>query len=112
MIFVTGPMFSGKYEYLQKTLGLTEEELAPRCARNVEKLAAGTEDLEELCARLASYDFVTASEVGCGVVPVDPEQRQARERAGRLSCLLAGRADVVIRVCCGLPQVLKGDWTC
>lgn len=66
MIFVTGPMFSGKYEYLQKTLGLTEEELAPRCARNVEKLAAGTEDLEELCARLASYDFVTASEVGCG----------------------------------------------
>ena len=26
--------------------------------------------------------------------------------------LLAGRADVVIRVCCGLPQVLKGEWTC
>lgn len=112
VIFVTGPMFSGKYEYLQKTLGLTEEELAPRCARNVEALAAGEEDLEELAGHLAQYDFVTASEVGCGVVPTDPEQRESRERAGRLSCLLAGRADVVIRVCCGLPQVLKGDWKC
>ena len=46
------------------------------------------------------------------MVPTDPEQRESRERAGRLSCLLAGRADVVIRVCCGLPQVLKGDWKC
>ena len=27
-----------------------------------------------------------------------------------LACLLAARADTVIRVCCGLPQLLKGDW--
>lgn len=112
MIFVTGPMFSGKREYLQTALGLTGEELAARAAFHAEKLAAEEEDLEVLCARLAQYDFVTADEVGCGVVPTDPEQRQARERAGRLSCLLAGRADVVIRVCCGLPQVLKGEWEC
>ncbi|MDO5132963.1 MAG: cobinamide kinase, partial [Eubacteriales bacterium] len=44
------------------------------------------------------------------VVPVDPKERAAREAAGRLACLLAARADVVIRVCCGLPQVLKGEW--
>ncbi len=112
MIFVTGPMFSGKYEYLQKALGLTEEELAPRCARNVEELAAGEEDVEALASHLASYDFVTANEVGCGVVPIDPEQRRNREQAGRLGCLLAERADTVIRVCCGLPQVLKGEWKC
>ncbi len=112
MIFVTGPMFSGKREYLQKALGLSLEELSARAAFDVETLAAGEENLEDLAARLSHYDFVIANEVGCGVVPMEAEQRQFRERAGRLSCLLAQRADTVIRVCCGLPQVLKGDWKC
>lgn len=112
MIFVTGPMFSGKREYLQKALNLTPEELSARAAFDVEELAAGEEELETLALRLSQYEFITANEVGCGVVPIDPEQRQLRERAGRLSCLLAREADVVIRVCCGLPQVLKGDWKC
>ena len=49
-----------------------------------------------------------ATEVGGGVVPVDAEQRHHREQAGRLACLLAQRADTVVRVCCGIPQVLKG----
>lgn len=112
MIFVTGPMFSGKREYLQKALGLSLEELSARAAFDVEELAAGEEELETLALRLSQYEFITANEVGCGVVPIDPEQRQFRERAGRLSCLLAREAGVVIRVCCGLPQVLKGDWEC
>ena len=112
MIFVTGPMFSGKREYLERTLRLTPQALAARAAFDVEVLACGAEELEELACRLSQYDFVTANEVGCGVVPVDPEQRRQRERAGRLSCLLARKADTVIRVCCGLPQVLKGEWIC
>ena len=41
MIFVTGPMFSGKREYLQKALGLSLEELSARAAFDVETLAAG-----------------------------------------------------------------------
>ena len=36
-------------------------------------------------------------------------EREKREAAGRLACLLAARADTVIRVCCGLPQLLKGE---
>ena len=61
MIFVTGPLFAGKEEYIKKALKLTDE-----------------------------------------------GQRQSREVAGRLACLLAQRADTVVPVCCGLPQVLKG----
>ena len=38
-----------------------------------------------------------------------PEERAAREAAGRLSCLLAERAETVVRVFCGLPAVLKGS---
>lgn len=112
MIFVTGPLFSGKREYIQNTLHLSPEEFAARAVWDVERLAAGVTDLEELAEQLAAHEIVITSEIGGGVVPVDPAERAAREAAGRLSCLLAGRADTVVRVVCGLPQVLKGELPC
>ena len=67
---------------------------------------------ETLAAALAEKEIVIATETGGGVVPVDADERRMREEAGRLSCMLAERADTVIRVCCGLPQLLKGVWPC
>lgn len=110
MIFVTGPMFAGKRDYVCAALGWTEAELARRAVWDVQELAAGAEDLEALAEQLARNEAVIATEVGGGVVPVAPEQRREREAAGRLACLLARRADTVVRVCCGLPQLLKGEW--
>lgn len=112
MIFVTGPLFSGKRAYIQQALGLTDRQLADQAVWDVQQLAAQTADLEGLADQLARHAVVIATEVGGGVVPIDPEERQARERAGRLACLLAQRADTVIRVCCGLPQYLKGSPLC
>ena len=112
MIFVTGPLFAGKKTYVKTALGLTEEELARRAVWDVQELAARWDDLTALADDLAEREIVIATEVGGGVVPVDAGQRAARESAGRLACLLAERADTVIRVCCGLPQLLKGEWPC
>lgn len=77
-----------------------------------EQLAAGVTNLEELAEQLSAREIVIASEIGGGVVPVDPKERAAREAAGRLACLLARRADTVVWVVCGLPQVLKGELPC
>lgn len=74
-------------------------------------LAARCRDLEGLAAELAQKDVVMAVEVGGGVVPIDPAERAAREAAGRLACLLAQRAETVVRVFCGIPTVLKGEET-
>ena len=74
----------------------------------MQELAANCEDLPALADELSKKTVVIATEVGGGVVPVDAEQRHHREQAGRLACLLAQRADTVVRVCCGIPQVLKG----
>lgn len=112
MIFITGPLFAGKREYIKKALNLTDSELAQRAVWDVQDLAAKTEDLAALAESLCRYDIVIATEVGGGVVPVDAGERAFREAAGRLSCLLAERADTVIRVYCGLPQLLKGEWPC
>jgi len=112
MIFVTGPMFSGKREYIQTALGLSDEQFAARAVWDAEQLAAQTADLEDLADELARKEIVVASEVGGGVVPTDPAERSAREAAGRLACLLARRAETVVRVVCGLPQILKGGPLC
>ena len=75
----------------------------------MQDLAVHCADLPALADQLAAdYPVVIATEVGGGVVPVEPEAREAREAAGRLACLLAERADTVVRVFCGLPLVLKG----
>lgn len=110
MIFVTGPLFAGKKEYVCQALGWSEESLSQKAAWDVQDLAAQAEDLEALADDLsARYPVLIATEVGGGVVPMDPAQRVAREAAGRLACLLAARADCVVQMFCGIPTVLKGE---
>ena len=109
MIFITGPLFSGKKEDGRNAFRWTEEAFERNAVWDVQDLAAEAEDLEELADQLAEKRVVIATEVGGGVVPVDPKERRSRESAGRLSCLLAERADSVIRVFCGLPKAVKGE---
>ena len=105
MIFITGPLYSGKRTFAQKFPG---KRLA-----DVQNMAADVSDrkaLEQLADRLASeYDILIATEVGGGVVPMDANQRAGREAAGRLACLLAARAQCVVQMFCGIPTVLKGE---
>ena len=101
MLFVTGPLYSGKRTFSQKFGG--------RQICDVQNLAANATDLEKLADELATYDVVIATEIGGGIVPIDPAERAAREAAGRLACLLAARADCVVQMFCGIPTVLKGE---
>ena len=74
---------------------------------------AGTRELNEaLTSRFAVIQMPTISPENldrllAGEFPA--LKKKYREQAGRLACLLAERADTVIRVCCGIPQVLKGE---
>ena len=101
MLFVTGPLYSGKRTFSQKFCG--------RQICDVQNLAANATDLEKLADELAAYDVVIATEIGGGIVPIDPAERAAREAAGRLACLLAAQASCVVEMFCGLPTVLKGE---
>ena len=101
MLFVTGPLYSGKRTFSQKFGG--------RQICDVQNLAANATDLEKLADELTAYDVVIATEIGGGIVPIDPAERAAREAAGRLACLLAARASCVVEMFCGLSTVLKGE---
>lgn len=105
MIFITGPLYSGKRTFARRLPGKT-----PKIRTDVQTLAANATDLPALADRLAAeYDILIATEVGGGVVPMDPKERADREAAGRLACLLAAQADCVVQMFCGIPTVLKGE---
>ena len=89
MIFVTGPLYSGKKTYVKTRFGWNDAQLARLAAADVQQLVTGAEtpaQLEALAAQLAQKTAVTAAEVGSGVVPIDKAQRAQREAAGRLAC--------------------------
>ena len=61
---------------------------------------------EELSGKVAD-PAVISDEIGNGIVPNDPLEREWREETGRLLRRIAKDADRVVRVVCGLPQVIK-----
>ncbi len=110
MMLVTGGVASGKRTILQG-LGYEPGDIASADGLDL-TLPAGVDEMTFLVGiadQLAACDAVVCTEVGSGVVPLDAGQRAWRERAGRLACLLAERADCVVRMVCGIPQVLKGE---
>ena len=111
MIFVTGPLFAGKKTFIKNELGLSDEKFEDIAVRDVQDLARGKneDELEKLADRLSEKTIVISTETGGGVVPMDENERRDREAAGRLSIMLAKRADTVVRVVCGIGTVIKGE---
>lgn len=104
-VYVTGSMASGKREYVLNTLGIPETE----AAFEVQELLREKPDLDVavLAEKLSCCQAITQTEVGAGVIPLAASDREWRERAGRLACLLASRADIVVRMVCGVPIIVR-----
>ncbi len=51
--------------------------------------------------------IIISNELGCGIVPVDPKDRQWREVSGRASVRLAGISEEVYRLVCGIATRIK-----
>ena len=116
MILIVGGRAAGK-RALAASLGYYEDQMTCDPEQSVpvfldaQEAARGLveEGLTALADALAQREVVICTEVGAGVVPIDPEERAFRESAGRLAVALADRAACVVRVVCGIPQVLKGN---
>ena len=113
MILILGGAASGKRTYLA-SLGYGIEDVADgvlddkKALYGLEKLvAADPEGAEGLLTLLLKKEIVVCDEVGCGVIPLEKRDRQAREAIGRLCVLLAKNADRVVRVIAGIPTVIK-----
>ena len=85
------------YEAEQRGGEVTEEDITNRCG----------EVLSACGAREGTIVFVT-NEVGMGIVPGNGEARRYRDLLGRCNQVIAGGADEVRLVSCGIPIILKG----
>ena len=68
-------------------------------------------DLENFAGKLMTENpglILVSDEIGCGIVPVDPFDRQYREMTGRVCTQLAACAEEVYRVVCGIGMRIKG----
>lgn len=116
-VYVTGSMASGKRDYVLNTLGIPEAEAAfevqellrEKTDPEVQELLREKPnmDVAALAEKLSGYQAITQTEVGAGVIPLSASEREWREKAGRLACLLATRADIVVRMVCGVPIMVR-----
>lgn len=115
MVLIIGGQASGKRTYARQALGFSEADMADALLDerpvlyNLQDLVARDPAgslalLDALCQKSA----VLCNEVGSGVIPMSEEGRAAREATGRLCILLAERAESVVRMVSGIPQLIKG----
>ena len=125
MILIIGGAYMGKLQYVKDAYGVAEAEVfdlenglpaAPcRVLRHLESFTRrctadgldADQALRLLMPRLCGEAIVISREIGCGIVPMDPFERAYREAHGRILARLAERSEHVIRIFCGIAEVLK-----
>ena len=124
MIMLTGGAFQGKTEYMKKRFRLTGDEIADGGKCDISVLAKSRfishyelavkrmifEGIDPLVfTETLDCEAIEINEIGCGIIPLDKSEREWRELTGRAGCIIAEKADEVVRVCCGIPTVIKRE---
>lgn len=124
---VIGGKYQGKLEYVLKTLNLSIESVNHGASCGFENafekpvlnnlhilvrrlLEAEKDPTMFILTSLQKGNSVTiiCDEIGCGIVPIDKNDRYLREITGRILCEIAKTAQKVVRVQCGIPVLIKG----
>jgi len=123
MDFIIGGAYQGKRAWAKQTYALSDSDFftcegrtvdySARAICHLERFAlacvrAGLEPADEWDYAASRGQVLIADDISCGVVPMDPEMRAWREATGRFLTRLAGEADMVTRLFCGLPLRLRG----
>ncbi|MGN8799603.1 bifunctional adenosylcobinamide kinase/adenosylcobinamide-phosphate guanylyltransferase [Candidatus Merdisoma sp. HCP28S3_D10] len=126
MILITGGAFQGKKAYAKKRFALKEQDMVngADCTEAELLKARAVVDFQEYVRRVLKEGgdpsllaeklytenpdiLVITNELGSGVIPANPFERQWREASGRAACDLAKYAAEVHRVVCGIGTVIK-----
>lgn len=125
MNLIIGGAFQGKRDFAKRKYHLTDEQVFTCTAQGEADFSApciaGLEEFVFYCVRhgkdaVAFFETHRAAwqnsvlicgDISCGVVPMEAENRAWREETGRLCAYLAGEAQQVYRIFCGLEQRLK-----
>lgn len=121
MDLIIGGQYQGKLAYARQAFGIADSEIfcctedgepdfSRRCIAGLERYlrACRRDGRAPGLERLREDAVVICTDIFCGLVPMNEEERAWREFAGRTVTGLAAQAETVTRIFCGLPQRLKG----
>ena len=120
MILIIGGAYQGKLDFAKDAFGITVEDVftcgtgeidfSKRCIYKIEEFTYGHPDPNG-CFQTHREEWQNSililQDIFCGVVPMGAENRAWRQNTGRLCQYLAGEANRVSRIFCGLEQRLK-----
>lgn len=130
MKLIVGGAYQGKKEAAVRLTGLSEAEFLDGSVCSLEEifsckglthfhtyirrlLEKGDENVaDRLAVELLEKNpgiVLVSTELGYGIVPMDPFDRMYREKVGRVCCEIAGYSEEVYRVIAGLPVCIKGE---
>lgn len=124
MVLIIGGAYQGKLEFARGAFSLREGDVftcngveidfSKPCIYALEEfvyacLEQGIEPVAHFAAQKALWQdsVLICQDMSSGVVPIDAMQRQWRHSVGGLCQYLAGQAEQVSRIFCGLEQRLK-----
>lgn len=120
MILIVGGAYQGKLDYAKSAFDLTDEDVfrctgaeidfSRRCINHIEEFVYSNPDALEFFKTHREQwqdSILICRDIFCGVVPMGAETRAWRQATGRLCQYLAGEAEQVSRIFCGLEQRLK-----
>ena len=124
MIMITGGAYEGKADFVKTHYGCEitngkscdfESVFTAECISNyhllVKRLIEKGNDVIDFTERLCRGNpslIVITDEIGCGIVPLEKSDRLWREQVGMAGSLIAKNSDMVVRLICGIPIVIKG----
>lgn len=124
MVLIFGGAYQGKTAYAMEKYQLSSEDLFDCEGLSIDFTKSAVNHLERFtleCVR-QGVDAVEVlrtqkehwqntvflcADMSCGVVPMEAENRAWRNETGRVCQYLSREADRVVRIFCGLEQVLK-----
>lgn len=120
MIMITGGAYQGKKNYAVNYYGISESDMIngkncnindlinAKCVYNFQYLTKkySIDDIKDILNKNPDI-IIIADIIGEGIVPVEKSERIWRENTGRLCCWVAEKSIAVIRMSCGIAQIIK-----
>jgi len=120
VIMIIGGAYQGKKDYAVRNYNLCESDmldgkicsisdlLTAKCIHNFHYLTKRYENEDIKKALSKNPDIIIIADIiGEGIIPVEKSGRIWRENTGKLCCFIAEKSHAVIRVSCGIGQIIK-----
>lgn len=126
MILITGGAYQGKNRYAAEKYNLDIVDIADgesveinsisgyRCVKNfhilIKRFLDSGENPLESTQKLVDENpniIIIMNDIGGGIIPLEKSERVWREQVGIVGCFLAGQAECVERIVCGIGMRIK-----